>query len=64
MVNNIGQLFGREADIEGVADCTRTGNGEIEFQMLVTIPAKCAHSVAHLYPQIGQRTGKPAHSIG
>ena len=54
MIDNVSQLVGGETNIKGVADSPATGDGVIEFEVLVIVPGKGAHPVPWFNAQSAQ----------
>src|SRR5713226_5592549 len=45
VVDDVDQLVGKQADIEGVQDSTHAGNSEIEFKVAVGVPGKGGNTI-------------------
>jgi hypothetical protein len=55
---NRGQLLRKQADIKGMAHPPGTGNGVVQFQVLVIVPGKGAYAVSWFYTKLCQRFGQ------
>ena len=54
MVDDVGQLLGREPDVEGVQDGPHGRDGEIGLQVTLIVPAERADPVPRLDPEAGE----------
>ena len=61
MVDDVGQLIRKEANVEGVYDRACARRAEVEFNMLVVVPSKGADSVAGLHTQSFEHIAEPLH---
>jgi hypothetical protein len=63
VVDDVGQVLGREADVDGVQHHAHEGRGEVDLHVAVGIPREGAHAVALLERQAGEGGGEPAHPL-
>ena len=63
MVDDIGDLIGEQARIDGVADGAHAGNGEIQFEMPVGVPGQSRHPIAVNHAEGRQGMRQLADSI-
>ena len=48
VVDDVGQLIGRQAEVQGMHDGAVAGNGEVQLQMAVAVPAQRADAITRL----------------
>ena len=58
VVDDVGQLLGREPDVEGVQHRAHGGNGEVRLEVALVVPAERADAVPRLDAQPGQGGGE------
>ena len=64
VIDDVGELRGKEPDVERVTHGPATGNAEVHLKMLVVIPGERADAVTRFDPETGQRRGQlPAASM-
>ena len=59
VVDDIGQLIGKQARVDRVQDKARAGNAVVQLQMAAVVPGQCSDPVLRLQSQLIQRR---AHS--
>ena len=58
VVDDVGQLLGREPDVERVQHGPHAGDGEIGLEVALVVPAEGADAVARLDAEPGQGGGQ------
>jgi hypothetical protein len=67
VVDDVDQLIGGQADVQGVQDGAHTGGGEVDLQVAVGVPGEGGHPIAPPDPQPGQGVGQavnPSMEVG
>ena len=64
VVDHEGELFGEEAQVEGVEDRAHAGDRVVEFEVAIIVPGERTDTVARLDPEIGQHVRQPLDPRG
>ena len=69
VIDDVGELPGKQPRIDGVAHGADAGYGVIELEMAIPVPGQRGDAVARLHAQIAQRIGKagdtgPGFTVG
>ena len=59
VVDDIGQLLGRQPDVQRVQDRSHAGDGEVGLEVALVVPAEGADAVTRLDAEPGQGGGQP-----
>jgi hypothetical protein len=63
VVGDIGDLLGKQARVDGVADGADAGDGEVELEVAVAVPGERRHPVARLDAEANQGIGQAADAL-
>ncbi|CAB4661068.1 unannotated protein [freshwater metagenome] len=63
MINDVGQLFGKQTNVERVQHATTTGSRKIQLQMALSVPCKRGHTAVLRDSQVVQHSCKTTRAL-
>src|SRR5262245_42749532 len=63
MIDDVGELIGKQPDVQRVQNCSHTRNRQVRFEVLLVVPAERAYAIAGGNSQPFESACEPAGSF-